>query len=99
MIDRVAKNHSMQTSLIHTLGLIASILLPLFNLPLIYRLWQRKSSEDISLTWVFGVFICMIFMLPAALVSPDVIYKVFGIMNLVFFTFVTVLVVYYRVKK
>ena len=41
--------------MIETLGVIAGIALPLFNIPLILKIIKRKSSQDISLTWVIGV--------------------------------------------
>jgi uncharacterized protein with PQ loop repeat len=77
-------------------GFIAAIVLPFWNIPLIVRLEQRKSSKDISLSWVLGVFICLLLMLPSALVSPDPIFKVFGLLNVALFSGVVVQVVRYR---
>lgn len=81
------------------LGLWSSIALPFFNIPLMIRLYRRKSSEDLSLTWVLGVFFCLGGMLPDALESTEFTYKVFAIINLAFFSGVTFMVLYYRTKK
>lgn len=77
-------------------GVIASFALPLFNIPLILRMIKRRSSEDISMTWVVGVWICIILMTPRALMSQDVAFQVYGVMNIVFFTLVLFFSVKYR---
>ncbi len=84
--------------MIETLGMIAAVLLPFWNIPLILRIIQRKSSRDISLWWAFGVFFTLLAMLPAALVSKDLVFKVFNIVNLTIFTAVVVMVMRYREK-
>ncbi len=81
------------------LGLWSSIILPFFNIPLMLRLVRRKSSEDLSLIWVLGVFVCLSAMLPDAWTSPDFTYQVFATINLLFFLGVTFLVIYYRIRK
>lgn len=81
------------------LGLWSSIALPFFNIPLMVRLYKRKSSEDLSLIWVVGVFLCLLGILPDALESQDFTYKVFGITNVSFYSGVTFLALYYRVRK
>lgn len=81
---------------VHELGVIAAAVLPLFNIPLIIKLLRRKSSRDFSIVWVLGVWICSLVMLPSALVSHDLAFKVFGIVNVVLFSIVTFLVVKYR---
>ncbi|MBU9888275.1 MAG: hypothetical protein KTQ49_00205 [Candidatus Omnitrophica bacterium] len=80
---------------------IAGAILPLFNIPLVLRIIQRKSADDISLVWVFGVWACILLMSPAALLSPDVAFRLFGVTNLVFFTAVVLATVKYhhRFKK
>jgi hypothetical protein len=61
---------------------------------------KRKSSEDISLVWTFGIWACILGMLPSSLVSPDPILKVFEIVNVVLFTAVVAVVVwYYPLRK
>lgn len=81
------------------LGLIASIALPLFNIPLILRMAHRKSSKDISLTWVIGVWVCILLMTPRALVSKDVAFQAYGVMNILFFTLVLIFTLKYRKEK
>lgn len=82
--------------MIEQLGLIAAIVMPFWNIPLIIQIERRKSSKDISPSWALGIFSCILLMLPSALVSPDPIFKVFGILNAVFFAGVVVEVVRYR---
>ena len=79
-----------------TLGLIAAITLPFFNIPLILRIQHRKSSDDISLTWVIGAFSCMVLMLPSALISDDPVYRAYSLVNIVFFGSVVVQVLRFR---
>ena len=79
-----------------TLGMIAAIALPFSNVPMILKIRQRKSSQDISLLWTFGVFICLILMLPASLASTDPVFKAFGIVNVLFFSGVVFHVLRYR---
>jgi uncharacterized protein with PQ loop repeat len=81
---------------IKTLGMISAIAMPFFDIPLIARVVRRKSSEDISLVWTFGIYICIIGMLPASWISSDPIMKAFGIVNVILFTAVVVAVVMYH---
>ena len=81
---------------IEKIGMISAISLPLFNIPLIHRLIQRKQSEDFSLFWAFGVWACIVLMTPQALRSTDPIFRAFGVGNLVFFSIVTFLIFKYR---
>ena len=87
------------SSWIRPLGFIASLALPLFNIPLVIRIIRRKSSADLSLTWVIGVFLCIVATIPAALTSPDLIFKVYQVVNVAFFSGVVFFAVYYREKK
>ena len=77
----------------------AAIIMPLWNIPLISRILKRKSSEDISLFWVIGVWICIVAMLPSAIVSSDSILKTFGIANSVLFSGVLFTVIKFRNPK
>ena len=78
------------------MGMVAAVVLPLWNIPLIVRIHHRKSSHDVSLWWAFGVLGCMLLMMPSALVSPDPVYKVFMLVNLALFgTLVTQIVRYH----
>ena len=76
----------------------SGILLPLFNIPLILRIVKRKSADDISLVWVFGVWICILLMSPVAFASQDFAFRAFGWTNVVFFTGVVVVTVKYHHK-
>jgi hypothetical protein len=75
--------------------------MPFFNIPLILRILRRKSSEDISLIWAIGVWVCVIGMLPSSLQSTDLVLKAFSIVNAVFFTgvFVAVLAFHPTVQR
>lgn len=86
-------------SIVEKIGMIASVAMPLFNIPLIRKIFKRKSSNDISLTWLLGVWICIVLMAPAALKSTDIVFKVFGIINLVLFSFVVITVMKFRRKN
>jgi len=82
--------------MIQAVGLIAAIVMPLWNIPLIIRIHRRKSSRDISLTWALGILACILLILPSALVSPDVIFRVFSLLNTVLFGAVVIQVIRYR---
>ena len=81
---------------IERIGMVSAVALPLFNIPLILRLIQRKSSGDFSLSWAVGVWACIVLMTPHALRSSDVTFRVFGAVNLVFFSVVAFLILKYR---
>jgi len=82
--------------MINKLGMVSAILMPFFDIPLIWRIFRRKSAEDISLVWTFGIWICILGMFPSSLVSPDPILRAFGIVNVILFTAVVVAVVIYH---
>lgn len=84
---------------IEKLAVVAGIALPFFNIPLIIRLWQRKSSEDLSITWALGVWVCAVLMVPQALRSTDIAFRSFGVVNIAFFSVVTALILKYRKKN
>ena len=83
-------------SWVERIGIVASIALPFFNIPLVFRLWQRKSSKDFSLSWAVGVWVCILLMTPQALRSTDAAFRAFGTLNLFFFSIVAFLIVKYR---
>jgi len=85
--------------MIETIGLIAAIMVPLWNIPLIMRIIKRRSSKDISLYWALGVWICFICMAPAGVKSSDLVWRVFNIANLTLFTCVVAVVLWYRFKE
>lgn len=76
----------------------AGAVLPLFNIPLIMRIIKRKSADDISLVWLFGVWICILLMSPVALTSKDFAFRAFGWTNVIFFTGVVVVTIKYHHK-
>ena len=78
------------------IALIAAIILPLWDIPLIVRVIQRRSSKDISVPWAMGVWICFLLMAPEGLRSQDLVWRAFNIMNLILFTAVVVVVLWYR---
>jgi hypothetical protein len=78
------------------LALVASVVMPLFNIPLIVKIVRRKSSDDLSLSWLFGIWGCIVLMLPWALVTEEVVLRVFGIMNFLLFSVVVITVLKYR---
>jgi len=81
------------------IGVVASVILPLFNIPLILRIVKRKSSRDISMTWVVGVWVCILLMTPTALTSKDLAFRLYGITNVLFFTLVFFFTAKYRKGK
>ncbi|MCF7872857.1 MAG: hypothetical protein K9L80_01450 [Candidatus Omnitrophica bacterium] len=81
------------------IALIAAIVLPFWNIPLIARMIKRRSSADISLHWALGVWICFILMAPEAFKSSDLVWKTFNIVNLALFSLVIAVILYYRQKK
>ena len=84
------------TRFIALVGMLAAIALPFWNIPLILRISRRKSSQDMSLWWTFGVWGCLVLMLPSGLASPDPIFRVFAIMNVALFSIVVAQILRYR---
>jgi uncharacterized protein with PQ loop repeat len=82
--------------MIEKIAFIAAIVLPLWNIPLIARVIKRKSSQDISIHWAVGVWICFLLMAPQAFTSADHVWRTFNIMNLLLFTVVVIVVLVYR---
>ncbi len=82
--------------MIMTLGMLAAVVLPFFNIPLMLRMRRRKSSDDISLIWTIGIFCCVLLMLPSAMLSEDLTFKLFAIVNTVSFSGVVYHVLKYR---
>jgi len=83
-------------SIFHYVGLAAGLGMPLFNIPLVLHIWKRKSSSDLNLVWLLGVWSCILLMLPSALISQDAVFKVFGITNFLLFTLVAAVALKYR---
>ena len=85
--------------MIEKIALVSAVILPLWNIPLVLRIIKRKSSHDISLSWVWGVWVCLVLMAPAGFLSKDLVWRVFNMVNLVFFTLVLVTVLVHRKEK
>ena len=81
---------------IQKIGTVAAVVMPIFNIPMILHLVKTKSSKEISLTWILGVWVCIVLMTPQALKSQDVAFRAFGTVNLVFFSVLAFLVLKYR---
>lgn len=77
-------------------GMFAGIVMPLFNIPLVYKIWKRRSSSDISLAWALGVWGSILVMTPSAVLSPDPVFRIFGIANMLLFSLVLIFVLKYR---
>ena len=86
----------MELSLIDKIAFVAAIVLPLFNIPLIMRIVKRKSSKDISLWWVYGVWTCILLMASSSFQSEDVVWRFFNYNNVLFFTAVVFVTIKYR---
>ncbi len=85
-----------QQSFISSIGVAAAAVLPLFNIPLIIRIVKRKSSEDISLSWAVGVWVCILLMAPSGFTSKDIVWRTFNYTNLLLFTGVVLATLKYR---
>ena len=84
---------------LNKIAMVAAIVLPLWNIPLIIRIIKRKSSRDISLLWVVGVWSCIVLMAPSGFMSPDPIWRTYNVINLIFFTLVLITVFIYRKEE
>lgn len=82
--------------IIIAIGMASSIIMPLFNIPLVIKIWKRRSSSDISLTWTLGVWGSILVMTPAAIISSDPVFRIFGIMNILLFSTVAFSVLKFR---
>jgi len=82
--------------MVQKIALVAAVVLPLWNIPLIVRIIKRRSSQDISLLWALGVWVCLVLMAPSGFVSQDIVWRTYNIINFVLFSFVAVFVVAYR---
>ena len=89
----------MTKELIDTLGFVAALILPLWNIPLIVRIIKRKSSRDISLWWALGVWFCFLLMAPSGFTSSDTVWRTFNITNMILFTVVVAVTLVYRKKQ
>ncbi|MBF0570874.1 MAG: hypothetical protein HQL12_03280 [Candidatus Omnitrophica bacterium] len=82
-----------------TIGFWAAVILPLWDIPLMLRVVQRKSSQDISMVWAVGIWTTAVLMAPSAFISGDKISIGFNIMNVIMLTGVLIVVIIYRKGK
>jgi uncharacterized protein with PQ loop repeat len=87
---------NMDRHFLEGLALVASVVMPLWNIPLIVKVFNRKSSDDLSLFWLWGVWSCMLLMLPWAMVTHELVLKVFSFVNFILFSGVVVAVMKHR---
>ena len=93
----VARNaYFMELTVIDKIAFVGAIALPLFNIPLILRIIRRKSSQDLSLCWVLGVWACIVLMAPSGFQSPDIVWRVYNYFNITMFTGVVIATLRYR---
>lgn len=85
-------------TIVDKIGFVAAVILPLWNIPLIWKIVQRRSSADISLWWLLGVWTCILLMAPSGFRSADGVWRAFNVCNLIFFSAVVVVVLRYRGK-
>ncbi len=85
--------------MLEKIALVSAVVLPFWNIPLILRIIRRKSSRDISLSWVLGVWVCFLLMAPSGFVSKDPVWRVFNITNFILFSLVMIAVLVYRKEK
>jgi len=70
--------------------------LPLWDIPLMVRIIQRKSSQDISIVWAVGLWLTSVLMAPSAFISGDKIAIGFNTVNVIMLTGVVIVVIKYR---
>ncbi|MBC8473590.1 MAG: hypothetical protein H8D54_02125 [Candidatus Omnitrophica bacterium] len=85
--------------MIDKIALVASLVMPFWNIPLIIRIIKRRSSDDISVYWATGIWLCLLAMLPSALKSDFIVWKAFAIGNLSMFTIVFLVTLFFHKKK
>ena len=85
-------------SVLEIISLVCAVVMPFFNIPLIMRIVKRQSSEDISMVWALGVWVCILLMAPSGFQSKDIVWKAFNITNLVLFSAVVFFVLKFHKK-
>jgi len=81
------------------ISLIAAVILPFWNIPLIVRVLKRKSSVDMSIYWALGVWFCFLLMLPEGLSSKEIVFRSFTISNFVLFSLTAFVILIYHKGK
>lgn len=78
------------------ISLVAGIVLPFWNIPLIVRVVKRRSSKDISLWWGVGVWASLALMLPHGLMTEEIVLRWFTISNFTLFTITFIIILMYH---
>ena len=79
-----------------TIGFWAAVILPFWDIPLMVRVIRRKSSEDISLIWIAGLWGSSVLMAPSAFMTGDKVAMGFNAVNVTMLTLVLIVVIKYR---
>lgn len=82
--------------MIKLVGMIAAVVLPFWNIPLILKIIKRRSSNDISAGWVVGVWVCTLLMVPSGIISADPVWRTYSIINIILFSGVVVVTLKYQ---
>ena len=82
-----------------TVGFWAAVILPLWDIPLMVHVIKRKSSEDISLGWAFGLWLSSVLMAPSSFLAGDRVAMGFNVVNVIVLTGVLIVVFKYRKGK
>jgi uncharacterized protein with PQ loop repeat len=83
-----------------TIAFWAGVVLPLWDIPLILHIIRRKSSADISIVWMWGLWGTSVLMAPSAWIeqtNPAAV--AFNIVNVTALTALLVVVMKYRERK
>jgi uncharacterized protein with PQ loop repeat len=79
-----------------TISFWAAVILPVWDIPFMVHIIRRKSSKDISLGWIFGLWVSAVLMAPSAFVAGDRAAIGFNAVNVVMLTAVLIVVFKYR---
>ncbi len=83
-----------------TIGIWAGAILPLWDIPLIVRIVKRKSAADISLVWMWGLWLSSVLMAPSALMAnTNKAAVVFNIVNVLALSALLIVVIKYQKDK
>ncbi|MEI7998177.1 MAG: hypothetical protein WCH62_01545 [Candidatus Omnitrophota bacterium] len=82
-----------------SIGFWAGVMLHLWDIPLIVRVIRRKSAEDISLYWIWGLWLSSVLMSPSCFIIGNKIAMAFNIVNVTTLTVVLFVVIKYHKGK
>jgi uncharacterized protein with PQ loop repeat len=85
----------MDNYIIYLLGIVATILSQVYRLPQIYKIYQTKTGNDISIFSIFIQTISYIFYILYSVFNWDLIYIISNIISLVENIIVYLLIKYY----